>query len=236
MRKFLSVLAFVAFGASAACPVFNGAQPSVKVDQIVCYGWFAVGYNYSLQEPVWSAEVLTKARALNSGNVPRDERWHVDANIDRAVQHSVSDYVGTGDDKCHLTPSGDAGTRSEQTATYTIANIVPCTPQLNERIWRSIEAKAKSIVIAHNDGHIVTGIAGNDGTVTGKAGVPLANPASMYKAVSVDGSACVYVSPNDTSESYALYSLAAFKNEYGINPMPDVQDGCDKSEFLLPEK
>jgi endonuclease G len=85
-----------------------------------------------------------------------------------------TDYSGSGYDRGHMTPSGDR-TRSipDNSATFLMTNIIPQLAANNQGPWNDFENYLRSLAQAGQEIYIVSGVAGNIGTIAqGKIVVP----------------------------------------------------------------
>lgn len=223
----LFILSLFSVSAFAGCPQFfyGGQPPTTVVDATICHDKYAIGFSYVMKEAQYSAEYLT------SGDTPtRKEGWHVEHSLPSKYRMSYSDYTGTGFDRCHLAASADFHSAEAMRATYSMANMLPCTGTLNQGVWSDIESRTRAMRPAY----VVTGgLWSGAAKITTKSGAELTVPSSEYKAVTTANSTCVYVAPNDDSGSYRLLSLGEFIDEYGFNPVPASSLPCDKASFKL---
>ncbi len=78
------------------------------------------------------------------------------------------DYLGSGYDRGHMTPSGDR-TRSipDNSATFLMTNILPQIAANNQGPWEEFESYCRTLAQAGNELYIVSGGAGVAGTIAG---------------------------------------------------------------------
>jgi endonuclease G len=135
---------------------------------------------------LWAAHLLTAvdqdARAA-AGLVRGDRRFSSDPALRESPR--PEDYRGTGYDRGHLQPAGDAADMRALDESFLMGNVVPQDHAMNERPWEFLESSLRDLVTAtHGRAVVVTGalFLGADGqqlqpgTETrlpgGRAGVP----------------------------------------------------------------
>ncbi|GBQ21611.1 endonuclease [Gluconacetobacter sacchari DSM 12717] len=188
-------------------------------------------------EPLWSAERLAEEDIEGAERTGRVTRYfHVDARVPAGDQATLADYRGSGYDKGHLSPSGDAPDARAQEQTFSLANVVPQAPALNEGIWTGVEMAVREM--AERDGvvYVVTGPAfrgqkqaiGSDDVLV---------PSSTWKAVydPVAEKAGVYVCKNNNAPTCTTVSVATLIQEVGIDPFPGLSDTLKAQAPDLPQ-
>jgi endonuclease G len=110
-------------------------------------------------------------------------------------------------------------TRS-QAQSFTLANIIPQTANLNRRAWRSIESKIRYAAYGSGSAYVVTGplfIGSRLDTLRGRVFVP----SHVWKAVHIPGrGSIVYVATNQRTPTINAMTISQFSRQYAINPFP----------------
>ena len=134
----------------------------------------ALSYNKSRGAPNWVAWHLDKS---DLGRVRRGT-FLPDPLLPVAMQIRPDDYRGSGYDRGHLCPSGDrTATRTDNTATFVMSNMVPQAAALNQHVWKDLEEYCRYLVRQPGDKaselYIISGGSGSAGRIArGKVNVP----------------------------------------------------------------
>jgi endonuclease G len=125
-------------------------------------------------------------------------------------QVTSEDYTGSGFDRGHMTPSGDR-TRSvpDNSATFLMTNIMPQTPENNQRAWEDFESYCRTLALAGNEIYIVSGGVGSRGRIgnnrvnvpaaTWKVALVLPNGDSDLERINKNTRTIAIVVPNDNT-------------------------------------
>ena len=217
---------------------FNEAKPNVAESnnynsktQELCYTEFAVLYSHSLNAPLYSVQRLSSKDIRGANEINRKNTFHSEPLVGSTVH--PNDYTNSGYDKGHLTPAGDASTLAAQNETFTMANMVPQSPENNRVVWRTVERQIHDAAARLPDGQylfVVTGALFGDEKMKGKVGIP----EYMFKAVysPSTGHVGVYVASNNNSLTVSAMSLRSFENMTKIDPSPTL-DADTKSKIKL---
>ncbi|MEO0852003.1 MAG: DNA/RNA non-specific endonuclease [Cyanobacteria bacterium J06648_11] len=131
---------------------------------------YALSYNRSLGTANW---VSWQLNASWLGEAERQDDFRPDESLPAGwerIRHG--DYMGSGYDRGHLTPSADrTRSASDNSATFLMTNIVPQTPENNRGAWKDLEAYARDLVRQGKELYVVAGVYGKgkrigDGKVT----------------------------------------------------------------------
>ena len=125
---------------------------------------YSLSYNRSRASANWVAWRLDTSWI---GTVDRQDDFRPDPDLPTGwYQVTPADYTGSGYDRGHMTPSGDR-TRSavDNSATFLMTNILPQLPANNQGPWNDFENYCRTVAQAGNELYIVSGGAGNIGTI-----------------------------------------------------------------------
>ena len=172
----------------AACPQhFPGLPPTVArpgKQVALCFEGFAVLYSGESKTPIYSVERLTRASVLAAQAVKRVDRFYPEARLPIAYRAQLEDYRGSGYDRGHMAPAGDMPTESAKAQSFSLANMVPQNPQLNQHAWNQVEqATRKYVLRAPGDVFVFTGPFFGDRRATvgpGRVWVPSATWKLVY--------------------------------------------------------
>jgi endonuclease G len=117
--------------------LLEGREPTgVTVTRLDRIG-YSLGYDEKRANPAWVAYHLVGGPKLDSTDRPD---FHTDK--DTVAQVSKGDYTNSGYDRGHMAPNYAIVTRygeEAQKETFLMSNIIPQTPELNQRSWRMLE-------------------------------------------------------------------------------------------------
>ena len=133
---------------------------------------YSLSYNRSRATANWVAWRLDSSWI---GTADRQDDFRPDPALPAGwYQVTDSDYSGSGYDRGHMTPSGDrTRTIADNSATFLMTNIIPQLAANNQGAWNDFENYSRSLAQAGNELYIVSGVAGNIGTIAqGRIVVP----------------------------------------------------------------
>ncbi len=223
------------FGASGQLPILVNAKLEPRT-KLLCNDGFAVLHSGLAHEPLWSAEHLTEEDLERGARLGRATKFfHPDLRITETDRAELSDYRGSGWDRGHLTPSGEASDARAQEQTFSLANVVPQTPALNEGIWTGVEMATRDLARQDGEVYVVTGPAfGSDVQAIGSHDVLI--PYATWKAVydPAANEAGVYFCRNNDAPTCTVISVAALVSEIGIDPFPGLPAPVKDVAMTLP--
>lgn len=235
-------LALWAAPASALCQeeYLGGAAPQMtRVNVTVhirelCFDAFAVGHSSATRTPVWSAEHLTEAEVDAARTLPRRDRFHAERQLPTGERAELADYVRSGFDRGHMTPSGDMPTPQAQAQSFTLANMAPQVAALNRGLWEEIEETTRELAEQDGDLFVVTGpiFASAGASLRGRVRVPVA----MYKAIYDPRrrQAGAYVADNASPSSYRVVSIVQLRQLIGFDVFPSLPERVKARAMALP--
>ena len=128
--------------ASAQClQHFPGYVPAVVSpgrQRALCFDSFAVLHSGESKTPVCAVERLTRPSVEAAKGLKRTDRVYPEARLPGADRTQLSDYTGSGYDRGHMAPAGDMPNDTAKTKSFSLANMVPQAPELNQRAWNQI--------------------------------------------------------------------------------------------------
>ena len=238
----LSPLAACAQPSPCAARFPGGTPPSfvnLKLAQgvtLLCNDAFADAASPITRGGVWSAEHLTAASLDAARQIPREGEFHRDERLAAGSRGELEDYRDSGYDRGHLAPSGDMPTARAQQQSFSLANMVPQTPELNRAVWERIESAVRRLAEDEGELYVVTGPAftGRNIASIGPDGVLV--PTATWKAVydpRVPG-AGAYACSNTRRPICRTISVAALTSTVGIDPFPAVPTSIKARLMPLP--
>lgn len=250
LRSFLLALTLLAasgpaFAQVSSCPqFFPDGQPPALINPnlaqrttMLCNDAFAAFASGVTHGAIWSAEHPTAASLDAARGTRRQGEFHADDRLAPADQAQLDDYRRSGFDRGHMTPSGDMPDAQAQQQTFSLANMVPQTAELNRGVWEGIESAVRHLTARDGELYLVTGSAfiGQQIQSIGPDGVLV--PSSTWKAVYDPraGGAGVYVCRNTTSPTCDIVSVATLTRSVGIDPFPGLPERIKETAMSLPE-
>ena len=234
----------LALAQASTCPqFFAGGQPPAllnpKLGQrttLLCNDAYAVLASGVTRGALWSAEHPTAASLDAARDTPREGQFHAEERLPSGDQARLEDYRRSGFDRGHLTPSGDMPDAQSQQQTFSLANMVPQTPELNRGVWAGIEIAVRHLAQRRGELYVLTGPAfqGQALRTIGPAGVLV--PSATWKAVydPRSGGAGAYVCSNVPVPRCATMSVATLSGRVGIDPFPSLPDSVKATAMTLP--
>lgn len=125
---------------------------------------FVLSYNNDRGAPNWVSWHLQKS---DIGSAGRQNNFHPEADLPAGFKRVVpGDYTGTGFDRGHMCNSKDrTKTAADNSETFSMANMEPQTPDLNQQVWKGLEDYSRTLVDQGNELYIVAGCYGDAKTI-----------------------------------------------------------------------
>jgi endonuclease G, mitochondrial len=133
---------------------------------------YVLSYNRDKGIPNWVSWELNKSWL---GDAPRSNNFRPDDTIPKEWNRVLpNDYIRSGYDKGHMTPSADRSNNIEDnTATFLMTNIIPQAPDNNQGYWAELESYTRSLANEGKELYIISGGYGQQGTIgNGKIAIP----------------------------------------------------------------
>lgn len=134
---------------------------------------YVLSYNNDKGGPNW---VSWHLQASDIGDVERQNNFHPEQSLPTGFKRvTPDDYTGTGFDRGHVCNSKDrTATEADNSETFSMANMLPQTPDLNRQVWESLESYSRSLAQRGSDLYIIAGGYGSAKTIgkTNKVNVP----------------------------------------------------------------
>ena len=197
-------------------------EPKLNIDSAeLCFNGFATFYSGLTRTPLWAAEHLTRERLYQAEQIPRDDSFHSESRLPSRMQAELADYKGSGFDRGHLAPNADMATLAQQYDSFSLANIIPQSPDNNRYIWRNLESVVRYLTKQHGEVYVLTGAVfiGDEVVVLNERVIV---PTHVFKAVYIPstGEAGAYYAPNDDTERVEVISLDELALRSGVDAFP----------------
>lgn len=205
----------------------------------LCFNGFNVLYSGVSKTPLWVAEYLNPDRL--SQKIPREDSFHAEDRVAAKHRAELADYRGSGYDRGHMAPNADMPNKAAQYDSFSLANMVPQTPQNNQQVWRELEEATRALVTKQQqDVYVFTG-ADYSGKNPKKIGQGVLVPNATYKAIYAPKSGVIgayYVSNDMKVEKpqVELMSICALEDKLQINLFPQLTAEQKRDSYRLPLK
>lgn len=142
---------------------------------------YALSYNSQKGRANWVSWQLNRDWL---GAVPRRNDFRPDFTLPEDwYRVTPVDYINTGFDRGHLTPSADrTATPLDNSSTFLMTNIMPQTPDNNQGPWEELESYCRELVKQRKELYIIAGGYGKKKLI---AGDRVEVPARTWKIVVV---------------------------------------------------
>lgn len=201
----------------------------------LCFDGFATLYSGVSRTPLWSAEHLTRERLYQAEEIPRENSFHSESRLTKNIRAELSDYKGSGYDRGHLAPNADMANESQQYDSFSLANMIPQTPENNRYVWKNLESVTRYLTKKHGDVYVVTGVAFRGSKVT-QINKRVIVPTHTFKALYIPstGEAGAYYAPNDDTKRVEVISIDELALRSGIDTFPTISPQAKANARHLP--
>ena len=223
------------FGGDGQLPVLTNAALGQKI-VLLCNDGFAVLHSGISHGPLWTAEHLTEEGLERSMQIGRVVRFfHADPRLSFEDRAELSDYRASDYDRGHMACSADEDSLQAQEQSFSLANVVPQTPELNEGIWTGVEMAVRRLAQREGELFVVTGPAfGASVKTIGSHRVFV--PSATWKAVydPAEDEAGAYFCQNSSQPTCTIISIGALTQATGVDPFPSLPDEIRQTAMTLP--
>lgn len=150
---------------------------------------------------------------VNELNIQERPSFYEEELIDESYRAKVSDYRGSGYDRGHMAPDASFDWSQESLdATYSLANIIPQVPEVNQDRWVKAEIYAREVALELGEINVLNVVKYNsDSSYIGESNVAVS--VGYYKILyneDQDFEACYYYA-NDAKEQHNVNALESYK-------------------------
>jgi endonuclease G len=193
------------------------ANPKLGSDlHTICYQEYAVAVSGKTLTPLWSAEYLTQQRIMAARSVKRANTFHEETSLPLTSRAHLNDYVRSGQDRGHMSPSGDMSNPSSQNESFSLANMIPQDPNNNRHLWEGIESGTRNFAIKNGKVYVITGPLFVGSTIrflNNRVAIPTQIFKLLYDPVNNTGG--VYVVDNTDTQRIGWKSISDFEQSSG---------------------
>jgi endonuclease G len=166
------------------------ADPRQREDYLIERPQYVLSYNDAKRTANWVSWRLVKANLGKSTRGPFEPDPLLPRGFAKITSHV---YDGSGFDRGHMCPAQDRSARQEDMdATFYTTNIVPQSPNSNQRGWERLESYCRDLAHKGHELQIVCGPAGVGGEgkngradEIGKGRLTVTVPAKLWKVIVV---------------------------------------------------
>lgn len=126
--------------------------------QIIDKQVFTVCYDYKMKGAKYVAYTLDGSK-VNAVNIKKRSRFYTEKNLPNQYRSHNKDYTHSGYDRGHL--ANDASFDYDPKVvvkTYTMANIIPQSPKVNQHTWIKAEKLERSVAVSLGSVSVLNGI------------------------------------------------------------------------------
>ena len=199
----------------------------------ICYGQFAIMHSGVSKTPLWSAEHLS--RSMLAKKAKRQDDFHPDVHLSHEERAELADYLHSGYDRGHMSPSGDFDKMQSNEECFTLANMVPQDHDNNSGIWADIEGSTRYLAKKMGEIYVITGplfLSPHPNRIDNRVYVPT----KIFKAIYIPstGQGAAYITDNAPGYNYDVISIADLQRLSGINIFPQMSDAAKRNITPLP--
>ena len=206
-------------------------DPANRNNYLMERPFFAESFNDKNGTPNWVSWRLISSDIGHAPRVP----FYADTQLPADFKHvDPTDYTGDGFDRGHMCDHGDRSSSVEaSTATFTMANMIPQSPHVNQKAWAHLEEYCRQLAQQGKTLYVVSGPSGQGGTgshgamtIVGQAHQVVV-PAKCWKVIMVlDHSAA--------TPSADIQQVNASTRMIAVIMPNDVSVGDDWTGFRVP--
>jgi endonuclease G len=124
----------------------------------LCSDGFAVLYSKTSKTPLVAVERLNAGIIADAKGEERTDDFYADPRLKQGERAELSDYKGSGFDRGHQAPAGDAVNQHAMAQTFALSNMIPQDPTNNRKVWSKIEGDTRKYASrAKGDVFVYTG-------------------------------------------------------------------------------
>jgi endonuclease G len=176
---------------------------------------------------------MTRASVEAARRQKRVDAFHSEAAISPRDRAERDDYLGSGRDEGHMSPSGDMPDERSQFESFSLSNMIPQSPDNNRHLWQGIEIATRALAKYDGELYVVTGPAFIGPRASIGRGVEV--PTHIWKAIyDPRRGAAAYVTRNHAGDAYAVISIAELTRLVGVDPFPALLGQVKQTAMALP--
>jgi endonuclease G len=124
----------------------------------LCSDGFAVLYSKTSKTPLVVVERLNAGIIADAKGEERTDDFYADPRLKQGERAELSDFKGSGFDRGHQAPAGDATDPHAMAQTFALSNMIMQDPTNNRKVWSKIEGDTRKYASrAQGDVFVFTG-------------------------------------------------------------------------------
>lgn len=126
--------------------------------QIIDKQVFTICYDYKAKGAKYVSYTLDGTK-VNSVNIKKRSKFYTEKNLPNQYRSHNKDYTNSGYDRGHL--ANDASFDYDEKVvvkTYTMANIIPQAPNVNQKTWIKAEELERSVAVSLGSVSVLNGV------------------------------------------------------------------------------
>lgn len=230
--------------ASTPCPqhYYKGQAPEFtnsklkQGSQELCNQAFGVMHSSLSKTPLWSAEHLTADSVASARGMERHNEFHPEDRLSIGERAELNDYKRSGYDRGHMAPSGDMPDSQSQYESFSLANMIPQAPRLNQGLWSDIEEGLRRYVSSMGDVYVLTGPVFK-GSQISRLNDRVMVPTHVFKLVwnPRQQAGVAYLAENTDTTQYSLLSINELEQFTGLNLLPALGASAKRAILSMPQ-
>jgi len=125
-------------------------------DQIIVHNGYTLSYNESHEQANWVFYKLTP-EDVKCDVAKRKNNFKQDTSVP-TESATLNDYKGSGYDRGHLKPAGDAMcTQEAMDETFLMSNMAPQEASFNRGMWKTLEGYVRTLAEGNDSIYVYTG-------------------------------------------------------------------------------
>ena len=127
----------------AGRPINVASVTAAMKPMALCSDRFAVVYSQTSKTPLVVVERLDASQLRDAKGEERTNQFYPDPRIPKSGRAELSDYRGTGLDRGHQSPAGDAPDHRSMAQSFALSNMVPQNSTNNRTAWSKLETDVR---------------------------------------------------------------------------------------------
>jgi endonuclease G len=151
--------------------------------QVIDKQVFKICYDYPHRSAKYVGYTLYGDK-VNAVNIDERDKFYTESNLPAAYRTKTADYSHTGYDRGHMANDADFDYDPDALVkTYSMANIVPQSPHLNQKTWIKAEKKERDMAVKYGQVTVVNKVVYPQKDILIGKNTNLFVPSGFYKMI-----------------------------------------------------